>query len=159
MVDGGKAVCADVDLHDNAIPPPTQPVAPSLEPVVHAPEPVAPTSQPVAHPASRSLVPVRRWRELLPIVPNALPSGDGGFDGVMRDLFANIADQDKRAYDAWIEIEFRRVASRGLRPGEENDARNEAKKEIDDHREFSVWATAVIPTIVFILTLAGYIIG
>ncbi|ODO01763.1 hypothetical protein I350_06592 [Cryptococcus amylolentus CBS 6273] len=109
-------------------PPPSQPVHP-------APQPVDSASQSVATPASGSLLPVPRWRELVAIIPTAMPSGDGGFDEVMRDLFADIAGQDQRAYD-WIANEYRKIEFRQLPPEEENEARNIAKQEIDDHRAF-----------------------
>ncbi|ODN82500.1 hypothetical protein L198_07722 [Cryptococcus wingfieldii CBS 7118] len=69
------------------------------------------------------------------------------------------AGQDQRAYDKWIEIEYRDIDSRQSPPKEDNEARGLAKGKIDDHREFSVWATAILPTFVFINSIVVCLVG
>ncbi|ODN75613.1 hypothetical protein L202_06732 [Cryptococcus amylolentus CBS 6039] len=102
-----------------------------------------PPNQHVANPASLSLVPVPRWRELVPVLPTAWPgwTWTGGFQGWLRGIFEDIAGQDQRAYNKWIEKEFRRIDSDPLSLDEANDARSEARQTIDDHRRMSFWAT------------------
>ncbi|ODO10335.1 hypothetical protein I350_02564 [Cryptococcus amylolentus CBS 6273] len=102
-----------------------------------------PTTQHVASPASLSFALVPRWREL----------------GWLRGIFEGIAGQDQRAYNKWIENEFRMIDSLPLPLGQANDMRSAAKKKIDDHRQLSFWATAIIPTFVFINSIVVCLVG
>ncbi|ODN91347.1 hypothetical protein L198_05858 [Cryptococcus wingfieldii CBS 7118] len=88
--------------------------------------------QPVAHPATLSRFPMRvpRWRELVPIIPTAWPGRDDGFHGWLLDLCKDIAGQDGRAYDKWIDIEYKEIDSLELPPEEVNIARSLAKKRL-----------------------------
>ncbi|ODN81423.1 hypothetical protein L202_01855 [Cryptococcus amylolentus CBS 6039] len=118
-----------------------------------------PTTQHVASPASLSFALVPRWRELVPVLPTAWPGWAGGFQGWLRGIFEGIAGQDQRAYNKWIENEFRMIDSLPLPLGQANDMRSAAKKKIDDHRQLSFWATAIIPTFVFINSIVVCLVG
>ncbi|ODN86795.1 hypothetical protein L198_07157 [Cryptococcus wingfieldii CBS 7118] len=144
--------------------PPTHNVANPTAPHVAnptAPHVANPTAPHVANPASLSLVPVPRWRELVPVLPTAWPGWTctDGFQGWLRGIFEDIAGQDKRAYNKWVDNEFRKIDSLPLPLAQANDMRSAAKKKIDDHRRISFWATAIIPTFVFMNSIVVCLVG
>ncbi|ODN91354.1 hypothetical protein L198_05865 [Cryptococcus wingfieldii CBS 7118] len=71
----------------------------------------------------------------------------------------DIADQDSRAYDRWLAAQYRMIDSRSLPPGEAVAARTEAKRLLDVHRATSVWATAINPLFLFVLSIVVYLVG
>ncbi|ODN98944.1 hypothetical protein I350_07093 [Cryptococcus amylolentus CBS 6273] len=109
---------------------------------------------------------ISRWhmlvlgcRELIAVILTACLTWADVFHGWISGLFEYIARQDQDAYDKWIQVEFDRCNARGLSLEGANQARNEAKQDIDAHRAGTFWVTAIIPTFVFILSVVVYLVG